>query len=41
MDENTEDCEVLACVELQKPPNIPNDSSFILFTMNGTASGKI
>ena len=33
--------EVLACVELQKPSVLSNDSSYILFTQDGTAMGTV
>ena len=39
VDEDTEDCEVLACVILQKPEVLEMNSSFVLTTTDGTALG--
>ena len=33
--------EVLACVELQKPSVLMNETSYVLFTNEGTALGKV
>ena len=33
--------EALACVELQKPSVLMNEKSYVLFTNEGTALGKV
>ena len=35
-----EDGEVMVCVELQKPSVLVNESSFVLYTQDGTALGN-